>query len=227
MARFLLGYTVKDSISGRVFGPCDVFQIVRPACQLDRCPSFSVSLGDGSNRAGWIGVGIENDGSILTYHKSVVSRTIHGLEAETAAVGTPMIRDEEWQQRQHRSCTLHVKLLSRGVCIKCMYSRVFIMNVSLHASACQHLLQCALWQDVSHHSHTDPDCSSHYITRGYPLTWKPSNHGQAEQLAQTSRPTLMDLLRSKLRANVVAFFSFFFLPWIPNFKKDVICFSWL
>lgn len=40
----------------------------------------------------------------------------------------------------------------------------------------------------------------------------------------------MDLLRSKLGANFERFFLypfFFFPPWIPNFKKDVICFSWL
>lgn len=80
---------------------------------------------------------------------------------------------------------------------KCTHS-LFSVCVSMHANACRQLLQCALWQDVSHRSHTDPDCSSHYNIRGYPVTWKPSNHSRAEQLAQTRRLTLMGLLQSKL-----------------------------
>lgn len=109
----------------------------------------------------------------------------------------------------------HACIHSFSVCV-CVF-----LCLSVHASACEHLLQCALWQDVSHRSHTDPDCSSHHNIRGYPLIWKPSNHGWAEQLAQTTKLTLMDLSRSKLGENGGKRNS-----WIPNFKKDVICFSW-
>lgn len=88
---------------------------------------------------------------------------------------------------------MHVFTVFQCVCV--------FLCLSVHASACEHLLQCALWQDVSHRSHTDPDCSSHYNIRGYPLIWKPSNHGWAEQLAQTTKLTLMDLSRSELGEN--------------------------
>lgn len=75
-----------------------------------------------------------------------------------------------------------------------------------------------LWQKISL-SYTDPDCSSYYDMRGFPLIWKPSNHGRAEHLAQTLRLTLMDLLRSTLWGNKKET-----LPQIQTLKKGSLLF---
>lgn len=63
MAFFLQCYTLKESISGIVFGLCDVFQIIPGACQVDRHPSVSsVSFGDGSDRADGFKLGLGTTG---------------------------------------------------------------------------------------------------------------------------------------------------------------------
>lgn len=61
-----------------------------------------------------------------------------------------------------------------------------LLHLCVPASACKNLLHCTLRQDVSHRSHTDPDCCSHYNIRGYPLIWKPSNHGRGRTIGSNS-----------------------------------------
>ena len=80
------------------------------------------------------------------------------------------------------------------------YSLGLVESKSVQAYICSqfflHLLQCASWQDVSHRSHTDPDCSSNYNIRRHHSYG--SHQIIARQLAQTTRLTLMNLSRSDL-----------------------------
>lgn len=64
-----------------------------------------------------------------------------------------------------------------GSMCECIQYVSVCVALSVYVFASKYLLQDALWQDVSHRSHTGPDYSSHYNIRGYPLIWKPSNHG--------------------------------------------------
>lgn len=129
---------------------------------------------------------------------SSVSRSIPVLDGNIATDSGPMVWYEEWQEESYEVCHYGVGMLPTR-----MYSHLFadftcMVCICTNTLLYQHLLQWALWQHVSHRFDTDPDCSSHYNMRGYPLTWKPSNRCWAEQLALTRKPTLMDLLQSKL-----------------------------
>lgn len=165
MAFFLQCYTVKESISGMIFGPGDVFQIILGACQVgDRHPSLSsVSFGDGSDRADGFELGLGTTGPFYL--------TVKVLSPELSLswrLKPPLTAHQWYEMKNDNSNSSALRVCSVYVWNYCLDS---VKSKSVQACMCSqfflHLLQCALWQDVSHRSHTDHDCSPHYNIRGY------------------------------------------------------------
>lgn len=161
----------------------------------------------------WIWAGIGNDRPILYLIVKVLSAE---LPMSWRLNPTPMA-----QQYTSRRMTTVPAAKCVCVCDTIVWIRLntSINSVcapfSMHYSASKPVPQCVLWQDVIHHLHTD--CRSNYNIRGYPLIWKPSNHGLVEQMAPSTNLTLMDLSWSKLEENLMS----------GGVDSDVICFFWL